>query len=167
MSALDHIAGVLPRLLRALLVPGLCLALAGCAGAGFTFGGAGRVSGSAGERASLTPAQECAIGYDMARQIYRLARVGDTVIRVSPDLGPCGRYAAQYLRQAGFAVDETATRRDAYVFAVRTYEDPELQAVIATAALPGLRLTRAYRRAGFGVTPASAFNIIREEGEGL
>ena len=150
----------LPRLLRPAVAIGLCIVLTGCAGTGFTASGAGRAS----ERADLTPAQECAIGYDMARRIYELARVSETVIRVSPDLGACGKYAARYLRQAGFAVDETATRRDAYVFAVRTYEDPGTQAVIATAALPGLQLTRAYRRSPFGVTPASSFNVIREGG---
>ena len=108
----------------------------------------------------MTPAQACAIGYDMARRIYEMARVDGTAIRVSPDLGPCGRHAARYLRRAGFAVDETATRRDVHVFTVRTWEDPEMDRVIATAALPGLHLTRAYRRAGFGVTAASAFTVI-------
>ena len=102
----------------------------------------------------------------MARRIYELARVDATVIRVSPDLGPCGNYAARYLRRAGFAVDGTATRRDAYVFAIRTFEDPGTQAVIATAALPGLQLTRAYRRSAFGVTPVSSFNIITTEDTG-
>ena len=148
----------LPCLLRPILAIGLCAVLTGCAGTDFTAGGAGRAS----ERADLTPAQECAIGYDMARRIYELARVSETVIRVSPDLGACGTYAARYLRRAGFAVDETATRRDVYVFGIRTWEDPGTQVVIATAALPGLQLTRAYRRGPFGVTPASSFNVIRE-----
>ena len=148
------------RLLRLLHILGVCLALTGCAGTSIMPGASGSVFGSTPERANLTPAQACAIGYDMARHIYERARVSETVIRVSPDLGPCGKYAARYLRLAGFAVDETATRRDAYVFTIRTYEDPEMNRVIATAALPGLHLTRAYRRAGFGVTAASAFTIV-------
>ncbi|WP_419739483.1 hypothetical protein [Ruegeria sp.] len=134
---------------------GVCALLAGCAGVDFA-----SLSSRAREQARLDAAQECAIGYDMARQIYALARVNQTVVRVSPRLGACGAWAAQYLRRAGFAVDETAKRRDTYVFTVTTYEDGER--VIATTALPGLRLTRAYRRAAFGVLPASGFNVTTE-----
>ena len=101
----------------------------------------------------------------MARQIYEVARVSDTVIRVSPTPGPCGAHAADYLRRAGFAVDETATRRDTWLFGISTWEDADRQVVIATASLPGLRLTRAYRRAEFGVIPASAFSIIHANRE--
>ena len=141
-------------LFRTLMLAGLCGQLTGCAASGLWV--------SRAEHAQLDPAQECAIGYDMARRIYTLARVSDAVVRVSPDLGDCGTWAAQYLRQAGFAVDETASRRDAYLFTVTTFEDGDR--VIATTSLPGLRLARAYRRADFGVLPASGFNITREGG---
>ena len=142
------------RSFRSLAFAGLCASLAGCAVGGFGV--------SRAEHAQLDPAQECAIGYDMARRIYTLARVSDAVVRVSPDLGDCGTWAARYLRKAGFAVDETASRRDAYLFTVTTFEDGDQ--VIATTSLPGLRLARAYRRADFGVLPASGFNITREGG---
>ena len=136
---------------------GMCAAVSACSGAS---GGFAPVSGRNMEMARLTPAQSCAIGYDMARQLYKVAQVSKTVIRVSPSLGTCGTWAAHYLRRAGFAVDETATRRDVYVFTVRTYEQD--RTVIATAHLPGLRLTRAYRPTPFGVTPASGFAVTRE-----
>ena len=146
--------------MRAVRIIPFALALCLLAGCGGTY--PALTAGSWPERAALTPVQECAIGYDMARRIYELVRVRGTMIRLSPDLGDCGRHAARYLRRAGVAVDETATRTEAPVFTLTTFETPET--VIVTTSVPGMRLTRAYRRAESGVLPASGWTIERGEG---
>ena len=76
------------RLLRLLHILGVCLALTGCAGTSIMPGASGSVFGSTPERANLTPAQACAIGYDMARRhcqvvCQRLQRAVGGVVRRS------------------------------------------------------------------------------------
>lgn len=115
------------------------------------------------EQVKLTPAEECAIGYDLAEQVYRQVKVTDTVIKVSPRLGACGEHAVKYLRKAGYGVDETAKKAEPHHFSIETYEDKDTGGVFATAHLPRLRLSRSYRRGGTGVYPLSSVNIVREE----
>jgi|GEM_PF-482594 len=115
------------------------------------------------EQVKLTPAEECAIGYDLAEQVYRQVKVTDTVIKVSPRLGGCGEHAVKYLRKAGYGVDETAKKAEPHHFSIETYEDKDTGGVFATAHLPRLRLSRSYRRGGTGVYPLSSVNIVREE----
>lgn len=115
------------------------------------------------ESAKLLPAEECAIGYDLAQQVYRLIKVTKTTIVVSPKLGDCGEYAVKYLRKAGYAVDETATKASAHQFAITTYVAKETGHVFATAFLPGMRLTREYGRGTTGVYPLSPIDVSYEE----
>ena len=115
------------------------------------------------EQVKLTPAEECAIGYDLAQQVYRQVKVTDTVIKVSPRLGACGEHAVKYLRKAVYGVDETAKKAERHHFSIETYEDKDTGGVFATAHLPRLRLSRSYRRGGTGVYPLSTVNIVREE----
>ena len=116
------------------------------------------------EQVKLTPAEECAIGYDLAEQVFRQVKVTDTVIKVSPRLGACGEHAVKYLRKAGYGVDETAKKAERHHFSIETYEDKDTGGVFATAYLPRLRLSRSYRRGGSGVYPLSSVNIVRDEG---
>ena len=115
------------------------------------------------ETASLSKSQQCAIGYDLARQVYTLVEVNKTAIRLSPKLGGCGTHAARYLRKAGYAVDETASKPSAHLFSIGTFEDKDTGSVFATAYLPGLRVTRAYSRGEDGVYPLSPVDVTYEE----
>ncbi len=115
------------------------------------------------ELVSLTPPQQCAVGYDMARQIYNLVEVNKAVISVSPKLGKCGKYAVKYLRKAGYAVDESAKRATRSMFSISTFENKEQAKIFATAYLPGIKLTRAYQRGANGVYPVSGFNLVHTE----
>ena len=115
------------------------------------------------ETVALTAAQQCALGYDMARQVYNLIEVNKTVISVSPKLGKCSKYAIKYLRKAGYAVDESAKRATPSMFSISTYEDKEQEKVFATAYLPSIRLTRVYQRGKGGMYPVSSFNLVHTE----
>ena len=84
------------------------------------------------EQVKLTAAEECAIGYDLAEQVYRQVKVTDTVIKVSPRLGACGEHAVKYLRKAGYGVDETAKKAEPHHFSIETYEDKDTGGVFAT-----------------------------------
>jgi hypothetical protein len=113
------------------------------------------------EAAVLTPVQDCAVGYDLARYIYETAKIDGTAVRVSETLGMCGQYAARYLRKAGFAVSEDG--KGANQFLIDTYDLPNGSGFVATASLPGLKVTRAYRRADGGVyalSPASLTRVV-------
>jgi hypothetical protein len=135
--------------------------LAGCMDIGATNGtGAFRPSQ---EKVALLPAEECAIGYDLAKQVYNLVQVTKTVIIVSPKLGDCGEHAVKYLRKAGYAVDETATQSSAHQFSIATYEDKETGSVFATAYLPGLKLTRGYKRGEIGMYPLTPVDVVYED----
>lgn len=135
--------------------------LAGCLDIGATSGtGTFRASQ---EKVALLPAEECAIGYDLAQQVYNLVQVTKTVIIVSPKLGDCGEHAVKYLRKAGYAVDETATQSSAHQFSIATYEDKETGSVFATASLPGLKLTRGYKRGQTGMYPLTPVDVVYED----
>ena len=146
------------RLIATLIVP---VALSACA----------EVHGLSGpnwgqmpkEQVALTKAEQCAIGYDMAQQVYKQIKVTGTVIKVSPKLGACGTYAVKYLRSSGYGVDETAKKPELHQFAIATYEDPDSGGVFATTHLPNLRLTRAYRRGETGVYPLTPVDVVRTE----
>lgn len=146
---------------KLLLATSLTLGVAGCTDLGdFTSTSSFRAPK---ETAKLLPAEECAVGYDLAQQVYRLVKVTKTTIVVSPKLGDCGKHAVRYLRKAGYAVDETATQSSAHQFGIATYVDKETGHVFATASLPGLRLTRGYGRGTTGMYPLTPVDVTYEE----
>ena len=146
---------------KILLASTLMLGVAGCTDMG-SFGPASSYRAPK-ESAKLLPAEECAIGYDLAQQVYRLIQVTNTTIVVSPKLGECAKHAVKYLRKAGYAVDETATQASAHQFGITTYVAKETGHVFATAFLPGMRLTREYGRGTTGVYPLSPVDVSYEE----
>lgn len=152
------------RILPVLLV-GL---LSGCAGGIPAHqGGQGPTGTSSASRemARLTPAQECAVGYDLAQQIYETVAVNGTPIRLARSAGGCSRHAAEYLRRAGFAVTENATGKDQFGISTFVTETegvgPEGSAgsFVAVARLPGFVFTRAYRPGDGGVYALSPATV--------
>lgn len=154
---------VLPlRRLRLGLACTVLMALAGCADLpGWNEAGTPAVS-----RASLTltPAQECAVGYDLARQVYAQVPVDGAAIRIGRDPSGCTRHAATYLRLAGFAVSEEG--RGTGEFRILLSDAPDLGGFIATALLPGLTVSRAYSPGDGGVHALSPATVFRHAPEG-
>ncbi len=138
--------------------------LSGCAG-GIPVGqGAqGTIGGSPASREAvrLTPAQECAVGYDLAQQIYQTVSVNGTPIRLARSAGECSRHAAEYLRRAGFAVTENATGKGQFGISTFMAESGEGSSggFIAVARLPGFVVTRAYRPGDGGVYALSPVSV--------
>jgi len=159
------------RLAVSVLIAGL---LAGCVGTIPVHDGS-TSSMSAGsvsrEMVRLTPAQECAVGYDLAQQIYQTVSVNGTPIRLARSAGGCSRHAAEYLRRAGFAVTEDATGKGQ--FGISTYAtdsgaesgDGPSGGFIAVARLPGYVVTRAYRPGDGGVYALSTVSVRMASGE--
>ena len=119
--------------------------------------------GDPASRAQITPAQNCAIAYDLARLIHRNISLRETVI-IAPRRGnPCETRALHYLRLSGFAVDEAARatrgRRNQPGFdvALTPTGDGIIEAVATVAGT--LHIARRYRLAETGVYPVSAPSI--------
>ncbi|MBD1202668.1 MAG: hypothetical protein H9533_00910 [Rhodobacteraceae bacterium] len=124
-------------------------------------------SSASREMVRLTPAQECAVGYDLAQQIYETVSVNGTPIRLARSAGGCSRHAAEYLRRAGFAVTENATGKDQFGISTFMAESGEGSGggFIAVARLPGFVVTRAYRPGDGGVYALSPVSVRMASGE--
>jgi hypothetical protein len=108
------------------------------------------VSVSRGDTSGLTAVQNCAIGYDLSKQIYDRVVLAETLIVPARVPSQCETYTYEYLRRAGFALDETANLPAMRVDLTRT----EAGAVMAIATIGGtLRLARTYMPADTGVFP--------------
>ncbi|MCY4141198.1 MAG: hypothetical protein OXF56_23405 [Rhodobacteraceae bacterium] len=107
---------------------------------------------------SLTEAQYCAVGHDLARQIADHVSVRG-IILVSPVRGtPCERYALHYLRRAGFAIDTSA---QSPTFRVQLeYAGPDSFQAMASIGRT-LRISRIYVPGDGGVYPASPVSVMR------
>lgn len=140
----------------------LAVALAGCA----EMPGWQEPASPAVSRASLslTPAQECAVGYDLARQVYEQVPVDGATIRVGREPSGCTRHAVTYLRLAGFAVSEEG--RGSGEFRILLADAPDLGGFIATALLPGLTVSRAYSPGEGGVHALSPATVFRHAAGG-
>ena len=60
------------------------------------------------QEAVVSEAQACAIGYDLARAIHDTVSLRRTVIVAPTRSSPCERHALNYLRLAGFRIDQKA-----------------------------------------------------------
>jgi hypothetical protein len=106
----------------------------------------------------LTPAQNCAIGYDMAQHIYQAERQTRSTILAPKTPTECENYALQYLRKSGFAIEPSGNDR---LFDIALTPDADGQ-ILAVATLPdGARFARLYRPGPGGVYPASALSKMQ------
>ena len=130
----------------------LCL-IAACSGGGlpaaFTGGG----------NAGLTEAQACAVGYDLAREIHGRVAPRRTVLLAPARRNACERHALEYLRRAGFRIDETG--RGGVGLSV-TVDRTDGGDVAAVAEIGGsLRIARMYTPVRTGARAASAVTVQR------
>jgi len=106
----------------------------------------------------LTPVQECAIGYDLAQQIYRHIELSETVIIAPSKQTNCETYALKYLQQAGFRIDDRETK-GGFDVALSTVDHFGVRAT----ATVGERITiaRTYELAETGVYAASNISVMQ------
>ena len=127
----------------------MVLAISGCTSNFEPFGGVAF--------SRMTPVQECAIGYDLAQQIFTHVSLTETVIIAPPRKTGCETYAITYLQQAGFRVDDRGTRGG---FEVEIIEGDDF-VVTATAVVGArLKLSRNYELAETGVYAVSDVAIL-------
>ncbi|WP_424624557.1 hypothetical protein [Achromobacter marplatensis] len=105
----------------------------------------------------LTPVQTCAIGYDLAAQIYRRVVLSKTVIIPGARPSACEAHTLTYLRRAGFKIDETAPG-PAMTVDLNSGNDGSVAAIATVGGK--LRLGRSYRLAHTGVYPQGAVSFI-------
>jgi hypothetical protein len=106
----------------------------------------------------LTATQNCAIGYDLARQIYNTVSLRDTIIIAPTRESACEHHALNYLKKSGFAVDETQ-KAPSFDITLTSNEDGNITAVASIGRV--LKIARSYTPANLGVFPASAVSIIK------
>lgn len=105
----------------------------------------------------MTPVQECAIGYDLAQQIYTHVSLKETVIIAPRRKTGCETYAIAYLQQAGFKIDDRGARGGFEVEVVKS----DSFVVTATAVVgERLKLSRNYELAETGVYAVSDVTIL-------
>ena len=119
----------------------------------------------------LTPVQTCAIGYDLAAQIYKRVVLSKTIIIPGSRPTGCEAHTLTYLKRAGFKIDETApgpamtidlsAGEAGHVAAIATIT---MTGVAMTGVILGgagsLRIARTYRLAETGVYPQGAVSFI-------
>lgn len=116
------------------------------------------VSGCLQNQPQLTPAQDCAIGYDMAQQIYKTQSRKTVVIHAPKTPTKCESYALQYLRKSGFAIEPVAGGK---LFDITITPDDK-DNVLAVATLPnGAQFARLYRPGPGGVYATSALSHMQ------
>lgn len=97
----------------------------------------------------VSPAQACAIGYDLARAIHQQVSLRRVVILAPRRATPCERHTLAYLRQSGFKVDETGQGGHRFEITLTRLEG---DIVSATAAIgDDLRISRSYQPVHTGV----------------
>lgn len=105
----------------------------------------------------LTPVQTCAIGYDLAAQIYKRVVLSNTIIIPGARPSACEAHTLTYLRLAGFKIDETAPG-PAMTVDLSAGNDGSVAAIATVGG--SLRLARSYRLANTGVYPQGAVSFI-------
>ena len=108
-------------------------------------------------QARLTGAQYCAIGFDLAREIHSRVSLRRTVLLAPSRATACERHALEYLRRAGFRIDETGTGGASFDVRIDRL-DRETVSAVATIG-ESLRITRSYHPVHTGVLPASAISV--------
>lgn len=105
----------------------------------------------------LSPLQACAVGFDMSRQIYERVKLSETVVVPARKPTACEHYTLDYLRRAGFLIDESAN-----VAPLEIVLTPDGRGQIyAVASVSGqLRLARMYQLAPEGVYPKSGVSFL-------
>ena len=145
----------LPSLLRGLAAGLLSVIMGACS----VLSNGGELYGvTRFDDAQLTPVQACAIGYDLSKEIYDRVVLREAVVVPARRPTGCEAYTLKYLRQAGFAIDETA---NAAPLDIQVTDAGEGAVIVAATVGGELRLSRVYATAAEGVYPKSAVSFQR------
>lgn len=129
----------------------LCaLLLAGCAGSTGT-------TAAFTASAVVTRVQACAIGYDLARQVHDRISLRRTVLLAPSRASPCEAHALDYLRRAGFRIDETGRGGARFTIALARLDPGTLSAVARIG--DDLTIARLYRPARTGVVALGPVSV--------
>ena len=107
--------------------------------------------------ARLTDAQNCAIGFDMAREIHNRVSLRQTVLLAPSRANECERHALDYLRQAGFRIDEMGLGGASFDIRIDRIDADTVSAVASIG--ESLRISRSYSPVRTGVIAASAVSV--------
>jgi hypothetical protein len=106
----------------------------------------------------LTALQNCAIGYDLAKQIYDRVVLNETIVVPGRNQSACEKYTLEYLKRSGFIIDEQANIPAMTV----TLTAGDEGGVFAVADIGGrVRLGRLYQPAPQGVYPKSGITFFQ------
>ncbi|MCY4288579.1 MAG: hypothetical protein OXC63_08300 [Aestuariivita sp.] len=107
--------------------------------------------------ADVSEVQACAIGYDLARAIYENVSLRRTVIIAPKRATACEKHTLNYLRLAGFRIDDrgTASQAAMSILIERNGRDNSRRPTISAVVEIGedLRITRPYQPIRSGVVP--------------
>lgn len=109
------------------------------------------------KNAVASEAQACAIGYDLAQQIYKTVSLRETIIIAPKRQTECERWSLQYLKLAGFAIDETQ-KAETFDVTLTPAEGTNIAAVATIGA--GLKIARVYKPGDAGVYPITDVSIL-------
>lgn len=110
-----------------------------------------------GQRSVLSPIHNCAIGYDLAQQIYANVSLRSVVLVTKAKPNTCLFYTNKYLRLAGFAIDNS-TRGQNFNVVVKKGADDQYVAVGSIGNT--ISISRAFTLAKTGVYAASAVSVM-------
>ena len=135
----------------------ICLSLTACSGVPGSrfFGSMFLRSNDVG----LTEAQSCAIGYDLSKQVYDRVKIRETVlIPVKNVKNSCEKYMVNFLRRAGYSLDETGLGLGIKIDLERI---DDITVFAAASITGGLKISREYELVRAGVIPTSAVSILQ------
>ena len=110
-----------------------------------------------GSAPQITEVQACAIGYDLARQVHDRVSLRRTVLLAPARATECEAHALDYLRRAGFRIDETGQGGARFKIALSRL-DPEIISAVAWIG-EDLMIARSYRPARTGVVATGPVSV--------
>jgi hypothetical protein len=117
-----------------------------------------------GSEAGLQDVHLCAVGYDMARSFAEKVQIRGTVVKAPRKQTRCEAFTIDYLRRAGYAIEETGSKTD---FGVELFSEGDGSAIGVAKFGNGIMISRHYRAADTGVYALTPPNVIVAEGGAL
>ncbi|MEJ5220011.1 hypothetical protein WG622_17280 [Cognatishimia sp. D5M38] len=103
----------------------------------------------------------CAVGYDMARSFAQKVQIRGTIVKAPRKQTRCEGFAIDYLRRAGYAVEETAGKGE---FGIELFSEGQDTAIGVAKFGNGIIISRHYRSAPTGVFALTPPNVIVADG---
>ena len=149
--------GAMARSLRGTITAALCaLSLSACTTSSMNV--------SRSSEAGFQDVHLCAVGYDMARAFAGKVQIRGTIVKAPRKQTRCEAFTIDYLRRAGYAVDETVSKTD---FGVELFAQDSETAVGVARFGNGIMISRHYRRGETGVYALTPPNVMITDGRAL